>query len=95
MIRVSFDAMEKTRWKKSSSAVLNRSAMTGAKSQVTRLNRAVHTGVDKEGPGAQPPNGQAKKELTLCLHLKDDISVTDILKNTKNNLKLSALFLQN
>ena len=70
--------------------------MTGANSQVTRLNRAVHTGVDKEGPGGPGPQmaGQ-KKELTLCLHLKDDICATDILKNTKNNLKLSALFLQN
>ena len=38
------------------------------------------TGVDK---GARPPNGRAKKELTLCLHLKDDISVTDILKISK------------
>jgi len=39
--------------------------------------RCRHTGVDKGGPGAQPPpNGRAKKELTLCLHLKDDISVT-------------------
>ena len=33
--------------------------------------------------------------LTLCLHPKDDISVTDILKILKNNLKLFALFLQN
>ena len=32
--------------------------------------------------------------LTLCLHLKDDISVTDILKISKNKLKLSKLFLQ-
>ena len=39
------------------------------------------TGVEKGGPGGPgpPPNGRAKKELTLCLHLKDDISVTDIL----------------
>jgi len=56
----------------------------------------MRTGVDKGGPGgpAPPPNGRAKKELTLCLHLKDDISVTDILKISKNNLQLSALFLQ-
>ena len=39
------------------------------------------TGVD--GGGQPPPNGRAKKELTLCLHLKDDISVTDILKISK------------
>jgi len=62
VIRVSFDAMEKTRWKKSSSAVLNRSAMTGAKSQVTRLNRAVHTGVDKEGPGGPAPQMAGQKK---------------------------------
>ena len=54
----------------------------------------MRTGVDRGGQGAQPPNGRAKKELTLCLHLKDDNSVTDILK-ISNNLKLSALFLQN
>ena len=76
--------------------MLNRSATTRAKSQLTRLNRAVHTGVDKEGPGGSGPQWPGKKkELTLRLHLKDDICATDILKNTKNNLKLSALFLQN
>jgi len=38
------------------------------------------TGVDKGGTGPQWPD---KKELTQCLHLKDDISVTDILKISK------------
>ena len=30
----------------------------------------------RQGGPSPPPNGRAKKELTLCLHLKDDISVT-------------------
>jgi len=41
------------------------------------------TGVDKGAQGAQAPQWPGKKELTLCLHLKDDISVTDILKISK------------
>jgi len=37
----------------------------------------------RQGVDRPPPNGRAKKELTLCLHLKDDICVTDILKISK------------
>ena len=48
------------------------------------------TGVDRGAGGPVPPNGLAKNIFfvkiegpTLCLHLKDDISVTDILKISK------------
>jgi len=48
------------------------------------------TGVDKGAQGAQAPQWPGQKNyfvkievLTLCLHLKDDISVTDILKISK------------
>jgi len=61
---------------------------TDVNSQSTRHGSTpLCTGVDKgrsQGArGLRPPNGQAKKELTLCLHLIDDTSVTDILKISK------------
>ena len=48
------------------------------------LTFAMPTGT-RGAQGAQPPNGQTKKRFFVII-------VTDILKISKNNLKLSALF---
>ena len=66
--------------------------MTGRRAREEVTRRRCYRPIRTYGPtghwrrqgGPRPPSQwPGKKELTLCLHLKDDISVTDILKISK------------